>query len=172
VSAAQLAEAAQLSLADETPEGRSVVAGQERHGLPERSADFPGEFVPHRQTRMSGVDLQARKACAACARGRRCRAPACRGAGRQLPAPVQLSVDNVSRKGSTPLVVADGAKVLGVIELKDIVKPGMRERFAELRRMGIKTVMVTGDNPLTAAAIAAEAGVDDLAEARPKTSCS
>ena len=174
ISAAQLAEAAQLSsLADETPEGRSVVAlARERHGLPERSsADFPGEFVPFTaQTRMSGVDLQSPQGLRSLRKGA---ADAVRrhveAAGGSFPAQVQLSVDNVSRKGSTPLVVADGAKVLGVIELKDIVKPGMRERFAELRRMGIKTVMVTGDNPLTAAAIAAEAGVDDyLAEARPE----
>ncbi|MDH1473656.1 potassium-transporting ATPase subunit KdpB [Comamonas thiooxydans] len=173
-SAAQLAEAAQLSsLADETPEGRSVVAlARERHGLPDRSsADFPGEFVPFTaQTRMSGVDLQSPQGLRSLRKGA---ADAVRrhveALGGSFPAQVQLSVDNVSRKGSTPLVVADGAKVLGVIELKDIVKPGMRERFAELRRMGIKTVMVTGDNPLTAAAIAAEAGVDDyLAEARPE----
>ena len=173
-SAAQLAEAAQLSsLADETPEGRSVVAlARERYGLPDRSsADFPGEFVPFTaQTRMSGVDLQSPQGLRSLRKGA---ADAVRrhveALGGSFPAQVQLSVDNVSRKGSTPLVVADGAKVLGVIELKDIVKPGMRERFAELRRMGIKTVMVTGDNPLTAAAIAAEAGVDDyLAEARPE----
>ena len=173
-SAAQLAEAAQLSsLADETPEGRSVVAlARERHGLPDRSSeDFPGEFVPFTaQTRMSGVDLQSPQGLRSLRKGA---ADAVRrhveALGGSFPAQVQLSVDNVSRKGSTPLVVADGAKVLGVIELKDIVKPGMRERFAELRRMGIKTVMVTGDNPLTAAAIAAEAGVDDyLAEAKPE----
>ncbi|GEQ74536.1 potassium-transporting ATPase ATP-binding subunit [Comamonas testosteroni] len=173
-SAAQLAEAAQLSsLADETPEGRSVVAlARERHGLPDRSSeDFPGEFVPFTaQTRMSGVDLKSPQGLRSLRKGA---ADAVRrhveALGGSFPAQVQLSVDNVSRKGSTPLVVADGAKVLGVIELKDIVKPGMRERFAELRRMGIKTVMVTGDNPLTAAAIAAEAGVDDyLAEAKPE----
>ncbi|BBL23053.1 potassium-transporting ATPase subunit KdpB [Comamonas terrigena] len=174
VSAAQLAEAAQLaSLADETPEGRSVVAlARERHALPERrSADFPGVFVPFTaQTLMSGVDLQGPQGERSLRKGA---ADAVRrhveALGGSFPAPVQLSVDNVSRKGSTPLVVADGARVLGVIELKDVVKPGMRERFAELRRMGIQTVMVTGDNPLTAAAIAAEAGVDDyLAEARPE----
>ena len=174
VSVQQLAEAAQLSsLADETPEGRSVVAlARECHGLPERrSEDLQAEFVPFTaQTRMSGVDLatpqgprQLRKGAADAVRRH------VEALGGSLPSGVQQAVDNVSRKGSTPLVVADGAKVLGVIELKDIVKPGMRERFAELRRMGIKTVMVTGDNPLTAAAIAAEAGVDDyLAEARPE----
>jgi K+-transporting ATPase ATPase B chain len=174
VSPAQLAAAAQLSsLADETPEGRSVVAlARERHGLPERnSAELQAEFVPFTaQTRMSGVDLQTPQGLRSLRKGA---ADAVRrhieALGGSFPAPVQQSVDNVSRKGSTPLVVADGAKVLGVIELKDIVKPGMRERFAELRRMGIQTVMVTGDNPLTAAAIAAEAGVDDyLAEARPE----
>ncbi|MDR3003820.1 MAG: potassium-transporting ATPase subunit KdpB, partial [Acidovorax sp.] len=174
VTPAQLAEAAQLSsLADETPEGRSVVAlARERHGLPERSsAELQAEFVAFTaQTRMSGVDLATPQGLRSLRKGA---ADAVRrhieALGGSFPAPVQQSVDNVSRKGSTPLVVADGAKVLGVIELKDIVKPGMRERFAELRRMGIQTVMVTGDNPLTAAAIAAEAGVDDyLAEARPE----
>lgn len=174
VTALQLAEAAQLaSLADETPEGRSVVnLARERHGLHDRSAtELVAEFVPFTaQTRMSGVDLPVpdglrslRKGAADAVRSH------VQALGGSLPAAVQQSVDNVSRKGSTPLVVADGAQVLGVIELKDIVKPGMRERFAELRRMGIQTVMVTGDNPLTAAAIAAEAGVDDyLAEARPE----
>ncbi|MDR0260235.1 MAG: potassium-transporting ATPase subunit KdpB [Comamonas sp.] len=174
VSPAQLAEAAQLaSLADETPEGRSVVLlAKERHGLAERSSqELQAEFVPFTaQTRMSGVDLKTPQGLRSLRKGA---ADAVRrhveALGGSFPAPVQQSVDNVSRKGSTPLVVADGGKVLGVIELKDIVKPGMRERFAELRRMGIKTVMVTGDNPLTAAAIAAEAGVDDyLAEARPE----
>ncbi|WP_027014171.1 potassium-transporting ATPase subunit KdpB [Comamonas composti] len=174
VTPAQLAEAAQLaSLADETPEGRSVVAlARERHGLPERSsAELQAEFVPFTaQTRMSGVDLQTPQGLRSLRKGA---ADAVRrhveALGGSFPAPVQQAVDAVSRKGSTPLVVSDGARVLGVIELKDIVKPGMRERFAELRRMGIQTVMVTGDNPLTAAAIAAEAGVDDyLAEARPE----
>ena len=174
ISAAQLAEAAQLSsLADETPEGRSVVAlAKAHHHLPERSAaDLQADFVPFTaQTRMSGVDLikpqgpRSLRKGAADAERRHIEA-----LGGSFPSQVQLAVDNVSRKGSTPLVVADGAKVLGVIELKDIVKPGMKERFAELRRMGIQTVMVTGDNPLTAAAIAAEAGVDDyLAEAKPE----
>ena len=173
-TAQQLAEAAQLaSLADETPEGRSVVAlAQERHSLPARSAaELLAEFVPFTaQTRMSGVDLATPQGPRSLRKGA---ADAVRrhveALGGSFPAPVQQAVDNVSRKGSTPLVVADGAKVMGVIELKDIVKPGMKERFAELRRMGIQTVMVTGDNPLTAAAIAAEAGVDDyLAEAKPE----
>ena len=177
-TAQQLAEAAQLaSLADETPEGRSVVAlAQERHSLPARNvsevlAELLAEFVPFTaQTRMSGVDLSTPQGPRSLRKGA---ADAVRrnveAQGGSFPAPVQQAVDNVSRKGSTPLVVADGAKVLGVIELKDVVKPGMKERFAELRRMGIQTVMVTGDNPLTAAAIAAEAGVDDyLAEAKPE----
>ena len=177
-TAQQLAEAAQLaSLADETPEGRSVVAlAQERHGQPARNvsevlAELLAEFVPFTaQTRMSGVDLSTPQGPRSLRKGA---ADAVRrhveALGGSFPAPVQQAVDNVSRKGSTPLVVADGAKVMGVIELKDIVKPGMKERFAELRRMGIQTVMVTGDNPLTAAAIAAEAGVDDyLAEAKPE----
>ena len=173
-TAQQLAEAAQLaSLADETPEGRSVVAlARDRHGLPERNiSEFLAELVPFTaQTRMSGVDLSTPQGPRSLRKGA---ADAVRrhvdALGGSFPSQVQLAVDNVSRKGSTPLVVADGAKVLGVIELKDIVKPGMKERFAELRRMGIKTVMVTGDNPLTAAAIAAEAGVDDyLAEAKPE----
>ncbi|MEG0976129.1 MAG: potassium-transporting ATPase subunit KdpB, partial [Comamonas sp.] len=170
----QLAEAAQLSsIADETPEGRSVVAlAQDRHAVAARgAAEVQAEFVPFTaQTRMSGVDLNTPQGTRSLRKGA---ADAVRrhveALGGSFPAPVQLAVDHVSRKGSTPLVVADGAKILGVIELKDIVKPGMRERFAELRRMGIQTVMVTGDNPLTAAAIAAEAGVDDyLAEARPE----
>lgn len=174
IGAAQLAEAAQLSsLADETPEGRSVVAlAKERYNLPERNiADFRAELLPFTaQTRMSGVDLATPQGPRSLRKGA---ADAVRrhveALGGSFPAQVQQAVDNVSRKGSTPLVVADGARVLGVIELKDIVKPGMKERFAELRRMGIQTVMVTGDNPLTAAAIAAEAGVDDyLAEARPE----
>ena len=174
ISTQQLAEAAQLaSMADETPEGRSVVAlaqsllGAAALQLPDARA----EFVPFTaQTRMSGVDLawphslrSLRKGAADAVRAH------VQAQGGSFPAAVQQAVDHISRKGSTPLVVADGAQVLGVIELKDIVKPGMRDRFAELRRMGIQTVMVTGDNPLTAAAIAAEAGVDDyLAEARPE----
>jgi len=171
---AQLAEAAQLaSMADETPEGRSVVAlAQSLLGpsaLP--VMDASAAFVPFTaQTRMSGVDLNLPQGLRSLRKGA---ADAVRAhvqaQGGSFPVAVQQAVDHVSRKGSTPLVVADGAQVLGVIELKDIVKPGMRDRFAELRRMGIQTVMVTGDNPLTAAAIAAEAGVDDyLAEARPE----
>ena len=178
VSEAALAEAAQLaSLADETPEGRSIVAlAMARHGQPARTAEALGaQPVPFTaQTRMSGVDVlvgdgaarqlrQLRKG-AADAIGR-----FVQGAGGELPARVRAQVEEVARQGATPLVVAEGARVLGVVRLKDIVKPGLRERFAELRRIGIRTVMITGDNPLTAAAIAAEAGVDDyLAEATPE----
>ncbi|MDR0226931.1 MAG: potassium-transporting ATPase subunit KdpB [Burkholderiaceae bacterium] len=175
ITLAQLADAAQLaSLADETPEGRSVVVlAKDRYGLRERDlAALQAVFVPFTaQTRMSGVDLPQ-----ADGRRRSLRKGAADAVRRHVEAlggafpPAMLKVvEEVSRRGSTPLVVADGAQVLGVIELKDVVKHGIRERFAELRRMGIKTVMITGDNPLTAAAIAAEAGVDDyLAEATPE----
>ena len=175
VTAAQLVDAAQLaSLADETPEGRSVVVlAKEMHGLRERDlATLHAVFVPFTaQTRMSGVDMpqpdggtRSRRKGAADAVRRHVEAM-----GGKFPPAMLKVVEDVSRRGSTPLVVADGARVLGVIELKDVVKHGIRERFAELRRMGIKTVMITGDNPLTAAAIAAEAGVDDyLAEATPE----
>ncbi|HEY4664178.1 MAG TPA: potassium-transporting ATPase subunit KdpB [Comamonas sp.] len=174
ISVQQLAEAAQLSsIADETPEGRSVVTlARERYGVAQSlPSELQAEMVPFTaQTRMSGVDLctpqgsrRLRKGAADAVRRH------VEGLGGSFPPTVLQTVDNVARKGSTPLVVADGATVLGTIELKDIVKPGMRERFAELRRMGIKTIMVTGDNPLTAATIAAEAGVDDyLAEAKPE----
>lgn len=166
-----LADAAQLaSLADETPEGRSIaVLAKQRHGLRERELQSMGaHFVSFSaQTRMSGVDLadgrQIRKGAADAIRRH------VESLGGAWSAPVQALVDDVARRGSTPLVVAEGARALGVVELKDIVKGGLKERFAELRRMGIQTVMVTGDNRLTAAAIAAEAGVDDfLAEATPE----
>jgi len=170
VTEAELADAAQLaSLADTTPEGRSIVVLAKRHGLRERElATLDAVFVPFSaQTRMSGVDLPAGRTLrkgAADALARHVRSQ-----GGEFPAGLQQLVDEVARRGSTPLVVADGARVLGVVELKDVVKGGIRERFAELRRMGITTVMVTGDNRLTAAAIAAEAGVDDvLAEATPE----
>lgn len=165
-----LADAAQLaSLADETPEGRSIVVlAKEQYGLRERDIHGLGaEFVPFTaQTRMSGVNLN----------GRQIRKGAIdaitnyvQQQGGAIPAEVQSAVEQIARQGATPLVVTEGAKVLGVVQLKDIVKGGIKERFAELRRMGIKTVMITGDNPLTAAAIAAEAGVDDfLAEATPE----
>lgn len=152
VSAAQLAQAAQLSsIADETPEGRSVVAlAQERHGLSAAAIDpSQAQAVPFTaQTRMSGLDISTPQGQRSLRKGA---ADALRrhveALGGQFPQAVLLAVESVSRKGSTPLVVADGAQVLGVIELKDVVKPGMRERFAQLRRMGIQTVMVTGDNP-------------------------
>ncbi len=165
-----LADAAQLaSLADETPEGRSIVVlAKERYGLRERNLHALGAtFVPFTaQTRMSGVNHdghQIRKGAADAIEAY------VRLQGGRYPASVRDHVEAISRQGGTPLVVAEGARTLGVIQLKDIVKGGIRERFAELRRMGIKTVMITGDNPLTAAAIAAEAGVDDfLAQATPE----
>ena len=171
VPEAALAGAAQLaSLADETPEGRSIVVlAKQKFNLRERDlSSLQAQFVPFTaQTRMSGVDLPGprllRKGAADAIRKH------VEALGGRFPTAVQTAVDDVSRRGSTPLVVADGAQVLGVVELKDVVKGGIKERFAELRRMGIKTVMVTGDNRLTAAAIAAEAGVDDfLAEATPE----
>ena len=170
VSEQELADAAQLaSLADETPEGRSIVVlAKQKFGLRERDvAAIGAAFVPFSaQTRMSGVDLGGRQI-------RKGAADAIRdwvaSKGASFPNEVVGFVETIARQGSTPLVVADGAKVLGVIELKDIVKGGIKERFAQLRRMGIRTVMITGDNRLTAAAIAAEAGVDDfLAEATPE----
>jgi K+-transporting ATPase ATPase B chain len=166
----ELADAAQLSsLADETPEGRSIVVlAKEKYGIRGREIERLGAvFVPFSaQTRMSGVDLEGRRirkgAVDAIAR-------LVSESGGEFPKVVREVVDEVSKKGSTPLVVADGKRVLGVVELKDVVKGGIKEKFSELRRMGIKTVMITGDNPLTAAAIAAEAGVDDfLAEATPE----
>jgi K+-transporting ATPase ATPase B chain len=165
-----LAEAAQLaSIADQTPEGRSVmVLAKQRFNLRERDlASLKATFVPFSaQTRMSGVDFEGRQLRKGAADSIRKHVEA---QGGRFPADAQTTVEAVSRRGSTPLVVADGTRVLGVIELKDIVKGGIKERFAELRRMGIKTVMITGDNRLTAAAIAAEAGVDDfLAEATPE----
>ncbi|MDZ5461548.1 potassium-transporting ATPase subunit KdpB [Azohydromonas lata] len=186
VSPRELADAAQLaSLADETPEGRSIVVlAKQRFELRERDLEALGAHFVHfsAQTRMSGVDLPPAPArqvaggdtvAVAVRQVRKGAADAIRRhvqtLGAAFPAALDAVVEEVSRRGSTPLVVADGARVLGVVELKDIVKGGIKERFAELRRMGIKTVMVTGDNRLTAAAIAAEAGVDDfLAEATPQ----
>jgi K+-transporting ATPase ATPase B chain len=166
----QLADAAQLSsLADETPEGRSIVVlAKQRFNLRERNlAHLNATFVPFSaQTRMSGVDLGDREVRKGAADSIR---KYIESQGFTFPAQVAQAVDEVARKGSTPLVVSDGGRVLGVVELKDIVKGGIKERFGELRRMGIRTVMITGDNHLTAAAIAAEAGVDDfLAEATPE----
>src|SRR6202166_28154 len=170
ITAAEMADAAQLSsLADETPEGRSIVVlAKEQYSLRGRElASHEAVFVPFTaQTRMSGVNLD----------GREIRKGAVDAIikylnqfGTSLPREIQASVEQIARSGGTPLVVAENQRALGVIYLKDIVKGGMRERFNQLRAMGIKTVMITGDNPLTAAAIAREAGVDDfLAEATPK----
>ena len=173
----QLADVAQLaSLADETPEGRSIVVlAKQKFNLRERElSTLDATFVPFTaQTRMSGIDLphatgQGGKRVVRKGSGTAIRAHV-EGSGGHWSIEMQTAVDDVARRGSTPLVVADGARVLGVVELKDIVKGGIKERFAQLRRMGIKTVMITGDNRLTAAAIAAEAGVDDfLAEATPE----
>ncbi|MBS0662538.1 MAG: potassium-transporting ATPase subunit KdpB [Verrucomicrobia bacterium] len=171
----RLAEAAQLaSLADETPEGRSIVVlAKDRFGLRTPAMAAPHQFVPFTaQTRMSGIDVaspggqparQIRKGAADNVRAW------VESLGGSLPAEVAAAVNLVARQGGTPLVVADGRDILGVVHLKDVVKGGIKERFAQLRAMGIRTVMITGDNPLTAAAIAAEAGVDDfLAEATPE----
>ncbi len=170
VAERDLADAAQLaSLADETPEGRSIVVlAKQKYAIRERDVHGMGAtFVAFTaQTRMSGVNLNGRQVRKGAADAIEAHVQA---AGGQLPADVRTTVDEVAKQGATPLVVADGSRVLGVIQLKDIVKGGIRERFGELRRMGIKTVMITGDNPLTAAAIAAEAGVDDfLAQATPE----
>jgi potassium-transporting ATPase ATP-binding subunit len=180
-----LADAAQLaSLADETPEGRSIVVlAKQRFNIRQRDMGtlHPAFIAFSAQTRMSGVDLSP-EGTPPGTHGREIRKGAADAVknyveshGGRFPAEVETAVDDVARRGSTPLVVAHrvqegGAQVLGVIELKDVVKGGIKERFAELRKMGIKTVMVTGDNRLTAAAIAAEAGVDDfLAQATPET---
>ncbi|WP_214321883.1 potassium-transporting ATPase subunit KdpB [Nonomuraea sediminis] len=168
VSEQELAEAAQLSsLADETPEGRSIVIfAKQRYGLRERDV-HNAHWIPFTaQTRMSGVDVdgsQIRKGAATAVM------KWVRDNGGHPTEQVGHIVDGISASGGTPLVVAEKTKVLGVIHLKDVVKEGMRERFDEMRRMGIRTVMITGDNPLTAKAIADEAGVDDfLAEATPE----
>ncbi|HEV1284872.1 MAG TPA: potassium-transporting ATPase subunit KdpB, partial [Bryobacteraceae bacterium] len=169
VTESDLADAAQLSsLADETPEGRSVVVlAKTKYGLRGREvASHEATFIPFSAyTRMSGVDLD----------GRRLRKGASesvanfvREQGGVVPPDLTEACGRISRQGGTPLAVADGARALGVIHLKDVVKGGMKERLAQLRTMGIRSVMITGDNPLTAAAIAAEAGVDDfLAQASP-----
>ncbi|MFB9242638.1 potassium-transporting ATPase subunit KdpB [Massilia antarctica] len=170
VSERELADAAQLaSLADETPEGRSIVVlAKQRFDIRERDmASLQASFIPFSaNTRMSGIDAGARQVRKGAAESVKKHVEAL---GLAYPPEMARTVDDVARRGSTPLVVADDGRVMGVVELKDIVKGGIRERFAELRRMGIKTVMITGDNRLTAAAIAAEAGVDDfLAEATPE----
>jgi potassium-transporting ATPase ATP-binding subunit len=167
VTKQQLADAAQLaSLADETPEGRSVVILAKKYGIRARQlSEMPNvTFVPFTaQTRMSGVDLDGvsyRKGAADAIRA---------FVGGKMPESVEKDVKSISKSGGTPLVVASKEHVLGAVYLKDIVKGGLRDRFARFREMGIRTVMVTGDNPLTASAIALEAGVDDfLAEARPE----
>ena len=164
-----VASAAQLaSLSDETPEGRSIVVlAKERFGLRERDLGTGHEFVPFTaQTRMSGLDINGRQIRKGAVDSVRAWVTEQGGA---VPADLDAIAQRIARSGSTPLAVADGPQLLGVIELKDMVKEGIRERFAELRAAGIRTVMVTGDNPLTAAAIAQEAGVDDyLAEATPE----
>ncbi|WGS88411.1 potassium-transporting ATPase subunit KdpB [Methylomonas sp. UP202] len=170
----QLADAAQLaSLADETPEGRSVVIlAKQKYNIRERDIHSLGATFVHfsAQTRMSGVNLEGRQIRKGAADSIR---QHIEEQGGKVPQELKKMVDDVARRGSTPLVVSDGAKALGVIELKDIVKGGIKERFIELRQMGIKTIMITGDNRLTAAAIAAEAGVDDfLAEATPEAKLS
>ena len=176
ISEGRLADAAQLSsLADETPEGRSIVIlAKEKYALRGREVAEPhAKFVPFTaQTRMSGVDFPAldgqparsiRKGAAQAVRDH------VESLGGIFPDAAVRIVEEISRRGSTPLVVAQGAEILGVIELKDVVKGGIKERFMHLRKMGIRTVMITGDNSLTAAAIAAEAGVDDfMAQATPE----
>src|SRR5262245_35554520 len=172
----RLADAAQLaSLADETPEGRSIaVLAKQRFNLRARDVAEPhAKFVPFTaQTRMSGVDFPARDGQPVRSI-RKGAAEAIRvfvdQSGGTFPKEVSHGVDEISRSGGTPLVVAEGRDVLGVVHLKDVVKGGIKERFAQLRKMGIRTIMITGDNPLTAAAIAAEAGVDDfMAQATPE----
>jgi K+-transporting ATPase ATPase B chain len=163
----EMADAAQLaSLADETPEGRSIVVLAKKYGLRGRSiADMRGAaFIAFSaQTRMSGVDLEGHRI-------RKGAPDAIRNfVGTSIPIEVDDAVSQVAFQGGTPLLVADGSKVLGIVHLKDIVKGGLKDRFERFRAMGIKTVMITGDNPLTAAAIAREAGVDDfIAEAKPE----
>ena len=209
VKVEELADAAQLaSLADETPEGRSIaVLAKEKYGLRGREvAETYATFIPFTaQTRMSGVDLYDDRHTTSAPAGRQVSLPVSGGNaavavakppqplpgakpircirkgaaeavkqfvlenGGQSDKTVMAAVEEISRTGGTPLVVADGGRMLGVIRLKDIVKGGIKERFAQLRKMGVRTVMITGDNPLTAAAIAAEAGVDDfIAQAKPE----
>lgn len=170
ISEQQLADAAQLaSLADETPEGRSIVVlAKQKFNLRERDLhSMNATFIPFSaQTRMSGVNVQDRVVRKGAVDAVRRHIESNGGA---FPSEVNRLVEEVARGGGTPLVVCEGATVMGVVALKDIVKGGIKERFAELRKMGIKTIMITGDNPLTAAAIAAEAGVDDfLSEATPE----
>ncbi len=170
VSASQLADASQLSsLSDETPEGRSIVVlAKEQYNLRGRElAQLNAEFLPFSATtRMSGIEVDGRSIRKGAVDAI---AHYLQEHGSQMPQELQSSVEEIARKGGTPLLVAENGRALGVIYLKDVVKGGMKERFDQLRAMGIRTVMITGDNPLTAAAIAREAGVDDfLAEAKPK----
>lgn len=170
VSMEDLANAAQLaSLSDETPEGRSIVIlAKEKYGLRGRDlAELGATFIPFTaQTRMSGANLPGRQIRKGASEAI---ANYVKDLGSTIPPSVQKNVDLIARQGGTPLVVTEGKNVLGVIHLKDIVKGSIRERFSQLRQMGIRTIMVTGDNPLTAAAIAAEAGVDDfLANSKPE----
>ncbi len=166
VTATQLAEAAQLSsLADETPEGRSIVGlAKAKYGMIDKDPQsMNAEFIPFKaETRVSGITFDNRQVLKGAVD-----AIAKHSGG--IAAEVTKQVEMIARQGGTPLLVADGTKVLGVVHLKDIVKPGIKARLEELRKMGIKSVMITGDNPLTAAAIATEAGVDDfIAEATPE----
>lgn len=170
INVRDLADTAQLaSLADETPEGRSIVVlAKKKYGIRERDIHSLGaEFVPFSaHTRMSGVNMNGREIRKGAAEAVR---EYVQQHGGRFPQDIREIVEETAREGGTPLVVAEGGKALGVVRLDDVIKGGMKERFAELRRMGIKTVMITGDNPLTAAAVAAEAGVDDfLAEATPE----
>ena len=170
ITSDQLADSAQLSsLPDETPEGRSIVVlAKEKYALRGRELSEHGvEFVPFTaQTRMSGVNFNGRQVRKGAADSIQ---RYLRENGGEIPKDLQLSIDTIARSGGTPLVVAERSRAMGVIHLKDVVKGGMKERFTQLRAMGIRTVMITGDNPLTAAAIAREAGVDDfLAQATPK----
>ena len=171
VTATELADAAQLaSLADETPEGRSIVIlAKKEYGIRERDIKTLGaRFIPFTaKSRMSGVDFDGREIRKGASDAME---SYIRSKGGNVPEEARSIVNGIAVQGGTPLVVADGPRLLGVIRLSDVVKGGIRERFFELRRMGIRTVMITGDNPLTAAAVAAEAGVDDfLAEATPET---
>ncbi|MBV2169902.1 MAG: potassium-transporting ATPase subunit KdpB [Bdellovibrio sp.] len=175
VSSQRLAEVAQLaSLADETPEGRSIVIlAKDQYSLRAQSlSPHQAHFIPFTaQTRMSGIDLAFENGVRNIRKGAsQAVKEYVQKIGGIVPSDLDMIADEVAKKGGTPLVVVDDKEVLGVVQLKDIVKGGIKERFAELRRMGIRTIMITGDNPLTAAAIAAEAGVDDfMAQATPET---
>lgn len=167
----RLADAAEMaSLADDTPEGKSIVVlARQAFGIAERSAEeIGGTFIPFSaDTRVSGVEIQGRKVLKGASDAIAAHVHALGGA---VPPSVEMATEAIAKQGGTPLVVVDGVEVLGVVHLKDIIKTGIKERLSELRRMGIKSVMITGDNPLTAAAIASEAGVDDfLAQATPET---